>query len=79
LSTGTAGANVETAEGRPPMSDIPHPRTHDIDFAREHDDITEDAGPDLQAGDDLDSGAIVGGPPAHDAGEDPAAVEEASS
>ncbi|MGN6325478.1 hypothetical protein [Pseudolysinimonas sp.] len=44
------------------MSDIPHPRTHDIDLAAEHDDITEDVGPDLQSGDDLDTGAIVGGP-----------------
>ncbi len=52
------------------MSDIPHPRTHDIDFAREHDDITEDVGPDLQSGDDLDTGAIVGG--AGSEGESPA-------
>lgn len=43
------------------MSDIPRPRTHDIDFAREHDDITADDGPDLQTGDDLDTGAIIGG------------------
>jgi hypothetical protein len=42
------------------MSDIPHPRTHDIDFAREHDDITEPVGPDLDSGDDLDLGSIVG-------------------
>jgi hypothetical protein len=43
------------------MSDIPRPRTHDIDFSTEHDDITEDVGPDLESGDDLDTGAIIGG------------------
>lgn len=45
------------------MSDIPHPRTHDL--ARENHGITEDVGPELESGlesgDDLDTGAIVGG------------------
>lgn len=60
------------------MSDIPHPRTHDIDFAREHDDITADDGPDLQTGDDLDTGAIVGGTEVNDEVPDDGAGSEAS-
>jgi len=48
------------------MSDIPRPRTHDLDFSQEHDDITEDVGPDLETGDDLDTGAIVGGRDGHE-------------
>lgn len=59
------------------MSDIPHPRTHDIDFSREHDDMTEDVGPDLQSGDDLDTGAIVGGPEVDDEKPDDGAGAEA--
>jgi hypothetical protein len=49
------------------MSDIPHPRTHD-----------EDAGPDLQSGDDLDTGAIVGGTEVNDEEPDDGAGSEAS-
>lgn len=60
------------------MSDIPHPRTHDIDLAREHDDITADDGPDLQTGDDLDTGAIVGGTEVNDEVPDDGAGSEAS-
>jgi hypothetical protein len=60
------------------MSDIPHPRTHDIDFSQEHDDITEDVGPDLESGDDLDTGAIVGGPRVNDEKQDDGAGSEAS-
>jgi hypothetical protein len=60
------------------MSDIPHPRTHDIDFSQERDDITEDLGPDLQSGDDLDTGAIVGGPEIDDEKTDDGAGSEAS-
>lgn len=60
------------------MSDIPHPRTHDIDLAREHDDITADDGPDLQTGDDLDTGAIVGGAEINDEVPDDGAGSEAS-
>jgi hypothetical protein len=59
------------------MSDIPHPRTHDIDFAREGDDLTEDVGPELESGDDLDTGAIVGGPRLDDEEPDDAAGSEA--
>jgi hypothetical protein len=60
------------------MSDTPHPRTHDLDVAREQDDITQDVGPDLQSGDDLDTGAIVGGPEIDDEKPDDRAGSEAS-
>ena len=59
------------------MSDIPHPRSHDIDFSRQHDDVTEDRGPDLETGDDLDTGAIVGGPGLDDEEPDDGAGSEA--
>lgn len=59
------------------MSDIPHPRSHDIDFPTGGDDITRDDGPDLQSGDDLDTGAIVGGPEVNDEKTDDGAGSEA--